>query len=76
MYSYCTPLINNYVLVIEGTAAAIVLQKFDSPNLSLLCLQYTALPAHLTEQAGRGWVSQFFVRAWRVLSTVQCPFYH
>ena len=48
--------------MIEGTAPAIVLQSFDSPNLSPLCLQYNALPARLTEQVGRGWVSQIFVR--------------
>ena len=43
-------MLKEYISVIEGTAPAIVLQKFDSPNLSPLCLQYTALPAHLTEQ--------------------------
>ena len=39
--------------MIEGTALAIVLQTFDSPNLSLFCLQYAALPARLTEHTGR-----------------------
>ena len=29
--------------MIEGTAPTIVLQKFDSPNLYPLCLQYTVL---------------------------------
>ena len=43
----------------------IVLQRCDSPNLSPLCLQYTLLPDW---QAGRGWVSQIFVRRWPVLS--------
>ena len=42
-----------YISVIEGTAPGIVLQRCDSPNLSPLCL-HTALPARLTEQAGRG----------------------
>ena len=36
--------------VIEGTAPAIILQTFDSPNLSLLCVQYPALPDCLIEQ--------------------------
>ena len=49
-----------YILVIEGTTPAIVIQRFDSPNLSPFCLNYTALPTRLTEQAGRGCVSQIF----------------
>ena len=57
-----------HISVIEGTASSIVLQRFDSPNLSPLCLQYTARPVRLPEQAGRGWVSQIFVWQWRVLS--------
>ena len=60
--------IKEYISVMEGTAPAIVFQTFDSPNLSPLYLQYTALPDRLTEQAGRGWVNQMFVRRWRVLS--------
>ena len=52
----------DYILVIDGTAPAIVLQRCDSPNLSPLCLQYNQLPDRLTEQAGRGWVSHIFVR--------------
>ena len=46
--------IHTYHAVIEGTLTvpAIVLQRFDSPNLSPLCLQYTPLPDRLTEQAG------------------------
>ena len=59
---------NIYVLVIEGTEPASVLQRYDSPNLSPFCLQYTQLPDSLTEQAGRGWVSHIFLRRWPVLS--------
>ena len=36
--------IKEYISVMEGTAPAIVFQTFDSPNLSPLYLQYTALP--------------------------------
>ena len=36
-----------YISVIEGTAPPFVFQTFNSPNLSPLCLQYTALPARL-----------------------------
>ena len=67
--SYKWPVIHKeFISVIEGIEPAIVLQKFDSPNLSPLRLQYTILPVRLTEQAGRGWVSQIFVRLWQVLS--------
>ena len=62
--------------MIEGTAPAVVLQRFDSPNLSPLSLQYTTLPARLTEQARRGWVSQIFVRQWRVLFLLITDIYY
>ena len=45
--------------------------KVNSPNLSPLCLQYTALPACLAEQARSSWESQMFVR-----KRGGCPFYH
>ena len=51
----------------QWTAPAMLLQRIDSPNLSPPALsdgqaQYTA------DRVGRGWVSQIFVRRWRVLS--------
>ena len=49
-----------------GQHPPFVFQTFYSPNLSPhFC---TALPARLTEQAGRGWESQIFVRRRGVLS--------
>ena len=59
------------ISVIEGAAPPFVFQTFDSPNLSPLCLQYTALPACLAEQARSSWESQMFVR-----KRGGCPFYH
>ena len=42
--TFCPPAIpkvciKEYISVIEGAAPAILLQRFDSPNLSPLCLQ-------------------------------------
>ena len=59
------------ISVIKGAAPPFVFQTFDSPNLSPLCLQYTALPACLAEQARSSWESQMFVR-----KRGGCPFYH
>ena len=39
--SSASVLTKEYILVIEGTAAPCILQTYDSPNLSPLCLQYT-----------------------------------
>ena len=47
-----------YISVIEGTAPAIVLQRFDSPNLSPLCLQYTYCTTCPSDRAGGEWLGQ------------------
>ena len=55
-----------YISVIEGTSTAIVLQRFDSPNLSLPALSDGQVVQNTADRAGRGWVSQIFVRRWDV----------
>ena len=60
-----------YISVIEGTAPAICLQIFDSPNLSPPALsdrQVVQVVQYTADRAGRGWVSQIFVRRWQVVS--------
>ena len=57
-----------YILVIEGTATAIILQRCVSPNLSTLCLQYSPTTWLSDITGGRGWVSHIFLRPWPVLS--------
>ena len=57
-----------YILVIEGTAPAIVLQRCDSPNLSLPVLSDGQVVDYTADRVGRGWVSHIFVRRWPVLS--------
>ena len=56
-----------YISVIEGTALAIVLQRFGSPNLSPPVLSGGQVVQSTADRAGRGWVIQIFVRRWRVL---------
>ena len=53
---------------VEKTAPAIVLQKFDSPNLSPLARSDRLVVEYTADRAGRGWASQIFVRRWPVLS--------
>ena len=53
LYSVYT---KEYISLIEGTATSHRLKKFDSPNLSPLCLHYAALPVCLyitADKAGR-----------------------
>ena len=49
------------ISVIEGTAPAIVLQRFDSPNLSPPALSDGQV-VYTADRVERGWVSQIFVR--------------
>ena len=51
-----------YISVIEGTAPAIVLQRFDLPNLSLPSLSDGQVVQYTADRAERGLVSQIFVR--------------
>ena len=60
--------LKEYISVIEGTAPTIVLQRFDSPNLSQPALSDRQVVQYTADRAGRGWVSQIFVRPSRVLS--------
>ena len=53
--------IKEYILLIEGTAPAIVLQRCDSPKLSPPALSDSQVVEY-TDRAGRGWVSHIFVR--------------
>ena len=57
------------ISVIEGTAPAIVLQRFDSPNLSPPALSDGQV-VYTADRVERGWVSQIFVRRWRLLSII------
>ena len=50
--------------MIEGTTPAIV---FDSPNLSTPALSDGQVVQYTADRAGRGWVSQMFVRRWDVV---------
>ena len=58
-----TGVTKEYILVIEGTAPTIVLQRCDSPNLSMPALSVYCS----ADRAGRGWVSHILVRRWPVL---------
>ena len=59
-----------YILVVEGTAPAIVLQRCNSHhNLSLPALaRRSGSWVYCRQSRGRGWVSYIFVRRWPVLS--------
>ena len=63
-----TGVTKEYILVIEGTAPTIVLQRSDAPNLSLPALADGQVVEYTADRARRGWVSHFFVRPWPVLS--------
>ena len=57
-----------YISVIEGTAPAIVLQRFYSLNLFPPALSDGQVMQYTADRVGRGWVSQILVRRWHVLS--------
>ena len=67
MYTDCTGGTvgtNEYISVIEGTAPAIVLQTFDSLNLSPPALSDGQVVQYTADRARRGWLRQMFERRW------------
>ena len=67
MYTDCTGGTvgtNEYISVIEGTAPAIVLQTFDSLNLSPPALSDGQVVQYTADRARRGWLRQMFARRW------------